>query len=94
MFTDSNHLAHEVGNDPVEGRPFEAETFLTSTQSAEILRSLGNHVEAELSKKQGIYLVWTDDKDKRGEIGPIPPLSLFQQENHQQSHQRRLGQLT
>ena len=53
-----NHLAHEVGDDPVEGRPFETEAFLSSAQSAEILRGLGNHVGAELSdyfsKVQGL----------------------------------------
>ena len=55
---DPNHLAHEVGDDPVERRPFETEAFLSSAESAEILRGLGNHVGAELSdyfsKVQGL----------------------------------------
>ena len=45
-----NHLAHEVGNDPVERRAFETEAFLSSAQSAEILTGLGNHIGAELGE--------------------------------------------
>ena len=47
---DHNHLAHEVGDDPVESRAFETKAFLSSAESAEILRGLGNHVGAELSE--------------------------------------------
>ena len=48
MFTDSNHLAHEVGNDPVEGGPLEPKALLTSAQRAKVLAGLRHHVKAKL----------------------------------------------
>ena len=66
---DPNHLAHEVGDDPVERRPFETEAFLSSAESAEILRGLGNHVGAELSK----YFNTVQGLNQRGETRQIPP---------------------
>merc|ERR1719244_2389345 len=41
-------LAHEVRNHPVERRSLESEPLLASTESTEVLRSLGNHVFSQL----------------------------------------------
>ena len=45
------HLAHEVGDDPVEGGALEAEALLAGAESAEVLRGLGHHVSAQLKHK-------------------------------------------
>ena len=45
----SSYLAHEVGDDPVEGGVLEAETLLPGAESAEVLRGLGHHVSAQLN---------------------------------------------
>ena len=42
------HLAHEVGNDPVEGGPLEPKALLTSAQRAKVLAGLRYHVKAKL----------------------------------------------
>lgn len=44
------HLAHEVRDDAVEGRPLVAEALLSGAQHPEVLRRLGNHVGAELRR--------------------------------------------
>ena len=44
----TSHLAHEVGNDPVEGGPLEPKALLTSAQRAEVLAGFGHHVKAKL----------------------------------------------
>ena len=41
-------LAHEVGDDPVEGGALEAEALLPGAQRAEVLGGLGHHVGAQL----------------------------------------------
>ena len=46
----SPHLAHEVGDDPVEGGALEAEALLARAESAEVLRGLGHHVSAQLKQ--------------------------------------------
>ena len=46
----SPHLAHEVGDDPVEGGALEAEAFLAGAESAEVFRGLGHHVGAQLKQ--------------------------------------------
>ena len=42
------HLAHEVGNDPVEGGPLEPKALLTGAQRAKVLAGLRHHVKAKL----------------------------------------------
>lgn len=42
------YLAHEVGDDAVEGRALEAVALLTSAQGAEVLRCLGDDVSSQL----------------------------------------------
>merc|ERR1712183_1083154 len=41
-------LAHEVGDDPVEGGALEPEALLPGAEGAEVLRGLGHHVSAQL----------------------------------------------
>ena len=51
-----SHLAHEVGDDPVEAGALETESFLTSAQSTEVLAGLWNHVRSELQDKNYVSL--------------------------------------
>lgn len=41
-------LAHEAGDDTVEGGALEAESLLASAESTEVLRGLGNYILAKL----------------------------------------------
>jgi len=41
-------LAHEVGDDPVEGRSLEPVALLAGAQGAEVLRGLGHNIFTEL----------------------------------------------
>ena len=50
--SDPPHLAHEVGDHPVEGGALEAEALLAGAEGAEVLRRLGHHVGTQL--EQGI----------------------------------------
>ena len=43
-------LAHEVGDDAVEGGPLVTEALLPGAEGAEVLGSLGDHVGAELKR--------------------------------------------
>ena len=43
------NLAHEVGDDPVEGRAGVPEPLLPGAQSAEVLRSLRHLVTSQLN---------------------------------------------
>jgi len=52
-------LAHEVGDDPVEGGALEPEALLPGAEGAEVLRGLGHHVSAQLH----------DDLAHRGTVG-------------------------
>ena len=45
-----SHLAHEVGDDPVEGGALEPEALLPGAEGAEVLRGLGHHVSAQLNR--------------------------------------------
>ena len=45
------HLAHEVGNDPVEGGTLEAEALLASAQRAKVLAGPRHHVFPKLNKE-------------------------------------------
>ena len=47
-----SHLAHEVGDDPVEGGALESEALLAGAEGAEVLRGLGHHVSAQLNRTQ------------------------------------------
>jgi hypothetical protein len=46
------HLAHEVGDDPVEGRVLESESLLAGAQRTEVLGSLRHHVVPKLKRDQ------------------------------------------
>ena len=46
----NSHLAHEVGDDPVEGGALEPEALLAGAEGAEVLRGLGHHVSAQLNR--------------------------------------------
>ena len=46
----NSHLAHEVGDDPVEGGALEPEALLPGAEGAEVLRGLGHHVSAQLNR--------------------------------------------
>ena len=39
-----SHLAHEVGDHPVEGGTLESEALLAGAEGAEVLRGLWHHV--------------------------------------------------
>jgi len=41
-------LAHEVGDDAVEGGSLESEPLLPGAEGAEVLRGLGNHIRPQL----------------------------------------------
>ena len=43
-----NYLAHEVGDDAVEGGPLEAVPLLPCAERAEVLAGFGNHVASQL----------------------------------------------
>jgi len=45
-------LAHEVGDDAVEGGPLEPEPLLPGAQGAEVLRGLGNHIRSQLKNSR------------------------------------------
>ena len=51
-------LAHEVGDDAVEGGTAVAETLLAGAEGAEVLGGAGNHVATELEgrKEKGLTL--------------------------------------
>ena len=52
-------LAHEVGDDPVEGGALEAETLLSGAEGAEVLGGLGDDVGTKLRKIRKIsYQFW------------------------------------
>ena len=42
------YLAHESWDDPVEGGSLVSESLLSSTESPEVLRSLGNNITSKL----------------------------------------------
>ena len=42
------YLAHEVGDDAVEGGTLEAVSLLAGAQGAEVLGGLGDHVSSQL----------------------------------------------
>ena len=46
----NSHLAHEVGDDPVEGGALEPEALLAGAEGAEVLRRLGHHVGTQLEQ--------------------------------------------
>ena len=48
--SDPPHLAHEVGDHPVEGGALEPEALLAGAEGAEVLRGLGHHVSAQLNR--------------------------------------------
>ena len=43
-----SHLAHEVGDHPVEGGTLESEALLAGAEGAEVLRGLWHHVGTQL----------------------------------------------
>ena len=43
-----SHLAHEVGDHPVEGGALESEALLAGAEGAEVLRGLWHHVGTQL----------------------------------------------
>ena len=45
------YLAHEVGDDAVEGGTLEAVSLLAGAQGAEVLRGLGDDVSSQLEAK-------------------------------------------
>ncbi len=45
-------LAHEVGDDPVEGGALVAVALLAGAEGAEVLGGLGDHIGAELREKE------------------------------------------
>ena len=49
FYVRSSYLAHEVGDDPVEGGVLEAETLFPGAESSEVLCGLGHHVSAQLN---------------------------------------------
>ena len=46
------YLAHEVGDDAVEGGSLETVALLASAQGAEVLRCLGDDVSSQLMKNK------------------------------------------
>lgn len=44
-------LAHEVGDDTVEGGAFVAETFLAGTEGAEVVRRFRDDVASQLKTR-------------------------------------------
>ena len=48
--SDLPHLAHEVGDHPVEGGALEAKALLAGAEGAEVLRRLGHHVGTQLEQ--------------------------------------------
>lgn len=46
-------LAHEVGDDAVEGGALVAEALFACAQGTEVLSGLGHHIAAELEKEIG-----------------------------------------
>ena len=44
------HLAHEPGDDPVEGGALVAESLFSGTERTEVLCGPGNHVRSELEE--------------------------------------------
>ena len=50
------YLAHEVGDDPVEGGSFVAKALLSGAEGAEVLGSLGHHVITELKRTQIVQI--------------------------------------
>ena len=47
-----SHLAHEVGDHPVEGGTLESEALLAGAEGAEVLRGLWHHVGTQLEIKE------------------------------------------
>ena len=45
------YLAHEIGDDPVEGGALVSESLLSGAQGAEVLGGLGDHVSSQLKTK-------------------------------------------
>ena len=48
--SDPPHLAHEVGDHPVEGGALEPEALLAGAEGAEVLRRLRHHVGTQLEQ--------------------------------------------